>query len=55
MLVDLDDPAVLATEALRPSIAATGRRRITQAYALRQFERHPDAAGLRWWSTLEGP
>ncbi len=53
VLVDLDDPAVLAAETLRPSIVATGRREITQAYALRQFERHPDAAGLRWWSTLE--
>ncbi|MDQ3091391.1 MAG: RES domain-containing protein [Actinomycetota bacterium] len=53
VLVDLDDPAVLATEALRPSIVGTGRRAVTQAYALRQFERHPDAAGLRWWSTLE--
>ena len=20
---------------------------------MQQFERHPDAAGLRWWSTLE--
>ena len=53
VLVDLDDPAVLAAEALRPSIVATGRRPVTQAYAVRQFERHPDAAGLRWWSTLE--
>jgi hypothetical protein len=52
VFVDLDDPAVLAAEALRPSIVATGRRGITQAYAVRQFERHPDAAGLRWWSTL---
>lgn len=53
MLVDLDDPAVLATEGLRPSVVATGWRATTQAYAARQFERHPDAAGLRWWSTLE--
>ncbi|MGI8412048.1 MAG: RES domain-containing protein [Solirubrobacteraceae bacterium] len=53
VLVDLDDPAVLAAEKLRPSIVATGSRRVTQAYAVRQFERHPDAAGLRWWSTLE--
>ncbi|MCP9489226.1 MAG: RES family NAD+ phosphorylase [Solirubrobacteraceae bacterium MAG38_C4-C5] len=53
VLVDLDNPAVLATEALRPSIVATGRRSVTQAYAVRQFARHPDAAGLRWWSTLE--
>jgi hypothetical protein len=53
VLVDFDDPAVLTAETLRPSIVATGRREITQAYAVRQFERHPDAAGLRWWSTLE--
>lgn len=53
VLIDLDDPAVLTVETLRPSIVATGRRATTQAYAARQFERHPDAAGLRWWSTLE--
>jgi hypothetical protein len=53
VLVDLDDPAVLAAEALRPSIVATGRRTVTQSYAVQQFERHPGAAGLRWWSTLE--
>ncbi|MGI8714439.1 MAG: RES domain-containing protein [Solirubrobacteraceae bacterium] len=53
ILVDLDDPAVLAAEALRPSTVATGRRAVTQAYAVQQFERHPDAAGLRWWSALE--
>ena len=53
LLVDLDDPAVLAAEVLRPSIVATGKRPVTQAYAVQQFERHPDAAGLRWWSTLE--
>jgi RES domain len=52
-LVDLDDPAVLVTESLRPSVVATGRRSVTQAYAVGQFERHPNAAGLRWWSTLE--
>ena len=52
-LVDLDDPAVLVTESLRPSVVATGQRSVTQAYALSQFERHSEAAGLRWWSTLE--
>jgi hypothetical protein len=52
-LVDLDDPAVLAAEALRPSVVATGRRPPTQAYATRLFGAHSDAAGLRWWSTLE--
>jgi hypothetical protein len=52
-LVDLDDPQVLAAEALRPSAVATTRRSATQAYAARLFDVHPDAAGLRWWSTLE--
>ncbi|MGH9062519.1 MAG: RES domain-containing protein [Acidimicrobiales bacterium] len=53
VLVDLDDPAVLAAETLRTSVVATGHRETTHTYAVRQFERHPDAAGLRWWSTLE--
>ncbi|MGH9056212.1 MAG: RES family NAD+ phosphorylase [Acidimicrobiales bacterium] len=53
VLVDLDDPAVLAFESLRPSVIATGRRLVTQAYAARMFERRPGSAGLRWWSTLE--
>jgi hypothetical protein len=52
-LVDLDDPAVLAAEALRPSIVATRQRSRTQAYAAALFDSHPRAAGLRWWSTLE--
>lgn len=52
-VVDLDDPAVLQAETLQPSIVATGQRRVTQAYAVAQFERHRHAAGLRWWSTLE--
>ena len=52
-LVDLDDPAVLSAERLRPSAIATRRRAVTQGYAARLFDAHPDAAGLRWWSTLE--
>lgn len=52
-LIDLDEPTVLAAEALRPSVVATGHRQVTQAYAVRLFGGHPDAAGLRWWSTLE--
>jgi hypothetical protein len=52
-LVDLDDPGTLVAEALRPSQVATGRRSVTQAYAARLFGAHPDAAGLRWWSTFE--
>jgi hypothetical protein len=52
-LVDLDDPAVLVREALRPSQVATTDRARTRADAARLFDAHPDAAGLRWWSTLE--
>lgn len=52
-IVDLDEPAVLASEDLRPSLVATGERSLTQAYAARLFGSHPDAAGLRWWSTFE--
>lgn len=51
--VDLDEPRVLRAERLRPSTVATRRRTITQRYATQIFERHADAAGLRWWSTLE--
>jgi hypothetical protein len=53
VLVDLDDPAVLSAEALRPSEVAASRRSATQAYAARLFDAHPEAAGLRWWSALE--
>jgi hypothetical protein len=52
-LVDLDEPRVLRAERLRPSTVATRVRTATQEYAARLHERHPDAAGLRWWSTLE--
>src|SRR5438874_2082506 len=52
-LVDLDDPVVLRRERLRPSRVATRERDVTQQQALALHERHPDAAGLRWWSTFE--
>lgn len=52
-LVDLDDPAVLRRERLRPSLVATRRRDTTQPQARVLYERHPDVAGLRWWSTYE--
>ena len=52
-LIDLDDPRVLRRERLRPSGVATRDRLHTQAYAERLFDRHPDAAGVRWWSTIE--
>ena len=52
-IVDLDDPAVLRRERLRPSQVATRDRRLTQAQALALHERHSEAAGLQWWSTYE--
>ena len=52
-LIDLDDPAVLVGEGLRPSHVATTDRARTRADAARLFDAHPGAAGLRWWSTLE--
>ena len=53
MVIDLDDPEVLLAEKLRPSQVATRQRERTQADALTIFKRHREAAGLRWWSTLE--
>jgi hypothetical protein len=52
-LVDLDEPAVLRRERLRPSRVATRERGITQPQALALHGKHPEAAGLRWWSTFE--
>ena len=52
-LLDLDDPAVLTREGLRPSHVATTERSRTRRDAARLFDAHPDAVGLRWWSTLE--
>jgi RES domain len=52
-LVDLDDPEVLVGEELRPSQIATNDRPTTQAGAAEVFARHPKAAGIRWWSTIE--
>ncbi len=52
-LVDLDDPAVLRRERLRPSGVATRQRGMTQPQALALHEEHAEAAGLRWWSTFE--
>jgi hypothetical protein len=52
-LLDLDDPATLSAEGLRPSGVATRVRGRTQRDALRLFEAHGRATGLRWWSTIE--
>ena len=53
LLIDLDDPAVLRRERLRPSQVATRDRSVTQPQALALYRRYPDAAGLRWWSSWE--
>jgi RES domain len=53
VVLDLDDPRVLVREELRPSGLATHERVRTQAAARMLFERHFEAAALRWWSTLE--
>jgi hypothetical protein len=52
-LVDLDDPAVLRRERLRPSRVATRDRRVTQAQALALHDRDRGLAGIRWWSIHE--
>lgn len=52
-LIDLDDPAVLRRERLRPSRVATRERRVTQPQALALHDTHRKAAGVRWWSTYE--
>lgn len=52
-VIDLDDPGTLLAERLAPSRVATRQRAVTQADAADLFDRHPKAAGLRWWSALE--
>jgi hypothetical protein len=52
-LLDLDDPAVLVRERLRPSHVATNVRATTQAQAAGLFQRHGGVVGLKWWSTYE--
>jgi hypothetical protein len=42
-LVDLDEPAVLRREQLRPSLVATRAREVTQPQARALYERHPAA------------
>jgi hypothetical protein len=52
-VVDLDDPSTLLAVGLRPSLVATRQRQVTQRQAAEVYEAHPNAFGLRWWSTLE--
>jgi hypothetical protein len=53
ILVDLDEPATLLAERLRPSQVATRERPVTQTWASRIHREHREATGLRWWSVLE--
>ncbi len=53
IVVDLDDPEVLAAEGLRPSSVATRARGFTQRLAADLHRAHPEAVALRWWSALE--
>jgi hypothetical protein len=53
LVLDLDEPRVLSEEGLRPSAVATRERSRSRADAEALFDRHPDAAGIRWWSTFE--
>ena len=52
-LIDLDEPAVLSANDLRPSRVATRERSITQPQALDLYRAHGRAAGIRWWSIYE--
>lgn len=52
-IIDLDDPAVLMREALRPSQVATRLRSTTQIQAAHLHRAHSAAIALRWWSTIE--
>ena len=52
-LLDLDDPATLRRERLKPSLVATRHRGVTQPQALALYQRHPQVAGLKWWSAYE--
>jgi hypothetical protein len=53
VVVDLDDPKVLAAARLRPSRVATRDRTVTQEIAADLFRADDDAVGLRWWSAVE--
>jgi hypothetical protein len=50
-VLDLDDPSVLASRSLRPSVVATHDRPITQEIARRLY--NEGVPGIGWWSTLE--
>lgn len=45
-VIDLDDPAVLVAESLRPSTVATGRRAVTQGLCGRPVRAPPRRSGI---------
>ena len=51
-IVDFDDPAQLTRFGLAPSVLASEDRERTQAVAAMAYA--SGAAGLRWWSALNG-
>jgi hypothetical protein len=53
VVVDLDDPSVLAANSLRPSRVATRTRIVTKAMAADLYRADDATVGLRWWSTIE--
>lgn len=53
VVIDLDDPAVLVREDLRPSQVATRLRSTTQVQAAHLYQVHTTATALCWWSTIE--
>jgi hypothetical protein len=53
LVLDLDDPLLLGRARLRPSLVATAKRNLTQAYAADLHARRPQPVALRWWSTIE--
>lgn len=52
-ILDLDDPAFLMDQHLRPSAVATRQRSITQPQALKLYTEDTRAAGISWWSAYE--
>ena len=52
-ILDLDDPLVLSSRRLRPSVVATRERQVTQPQARVLYTTRRSLAGLRWWSVWE--
>lgn len=52
-ILNLDDPSVLSSKKLRPSLVATRQRNVTQPQARRLYESNVAIVGISWWSTYE--